>query len=237
MSNIYLCVYIHILYVYTTLLGACGKRCISVTKLVYRSDDLPSYGSVWLGDYKAAALFTNPETHAIISVGCVISKPPTGVFVGSKKFLDNQREIFCEHSFFLIDLIIKKVDEGYHVLVHCHEGRSRSPLILLLLAIRNGVKYSCVCEFYDKLNAAIEHHKVEAYQDYEIHSSCIQTDLKSWKAKATNFMSDIQRYLGQMLRFAGNVPHKDHTCVHLRKVVTWNGSTRWFEQMKNKINQ
>jgi hypothetical protein len=228
-----LCVYIYLSY--TTLLGAYSKRCICVTDLVYRFDGIPTIGSVWLGDLKSTALFTNPATHAIVSVGCVISRPPTGVFVASTSFSDNQREKFCEYSFYLIESIIKKVNEGCLVLVHCLEGRSRSPLLLLLLAIHNGVKYSCVCEFYNKLNAAIQRHQVAAFQDYDVHPSYIQADLHHWKAKPTDMMSDIQRYMGRMLEYAGNRPYKNHTCVHLLKLVTWEGSTSWYEEMKKKI--
>jgi hypothetical protein len=216
------------------LLGINVKRCIPVTELVFPSGSLPITGSVWLGDHNCVSLFNDPLLHAIISVGFVVAHPPPGVFVARKLFPDNHREFFCKHSFYFIASIIEKVNKGYHVLVHCHEGRSRSPLLLLLLAIHNGVKYSCVCKFYNSLNALIDMHKSVAFSIDE--SRChVQRDLLTWKAKATESMSDILRYMGRMLQYAGNVPEKQHTCGHMLKLITWKGSTEWFDRMITHI--
>jgi protein-tyrosine phosphatase len=78
-----------------------------------------------------------------------------------------------------LDEIVIKLDDGFEVLVHCNQGESRAPSIVLLYLLSQGRAEFAGCENGDEV---MDVFRQEFYEDYNPSEGFTQFVRENWKS-------------------------------------------------------
>ena len=116
-------------------------------------------------------------------------------------------------------------DAGITVLIHCHNGMSRSPLFLFCYLLVHGVSFQCLCKYYIKLKK-LHDARIEAL--FDAVTNTIPPTVVNWYPKPVANMDPLCRLLYEY------TTAPSHKCKFApkRKALYFNGSETLVTDIK-----